>query len=69
MASETKVTRGFSCPCPKCGDDTVTVQLADVSQLHCTGCEEDLDLDDIRALVEGWGRVLAWLDTAPVYGE
>jgi uncharacterized protein (DUF983 family) len=69
MATVSKTTRGFRAPCPKCNDDTVTVQLADVSQLYCTSCEEEVSLDDVRALVEGWAPVLAWLDTAPVCGE
>lgn len=69
MATAAKVKRGFRAPCPKCGGDTVQVYLSDVQTLHCPECEEDLELDDIRALVEGWAPVLAWLDGAPVLEE
>jgi uncharacterized protein (DUF983 family) len=69
MATESKTTRGFSAPCPKCGNQSIQVSLADVSQLYCTSCEEDMALEDIRALVEGWGPVLKWLDAVPVLEE
>lgn len=69
MATEKKTTRGFRAPCPKCGNESVQVSLADVEQLHCLDCDEDLDLADIRALVEGWGPVLRWLDAVPVLEE
>jgi hypothetical protein len=69
METEKKTTRGFSAPCPKCSNTNVQVYLADVDTLHCPDCEEDLALEDIRALVEGWGPVLKWLDMAPALEE
>lgn len=69
MATESKTTRGFKAPCPKCGNTNMQVYLADVEQLHCPDCEEDIALEDIRALVEGWAPVLKWLDAVPVLEE
>jgi uncharacterized protein (DUF983 family) len=59
------VTRGFCAPCPKCSENTVQVCLADVSQLYCTSCEEEIALAEVRALVAAWAKVLSWLDAAP----
>jgi uncharacterized protein (DUF983 family) len=71
MAStETAVKRGFKgAICPKCGEESIQVSLADVSVFYCSECQDEILLDDIRALIAGWTPVLAWLDTAPVCPE
>lgn len=62
------MTRGFSeLPCPKCGEqDAITVNLYDVEDLHCSECDTDFSLQEIRELLAAWGPVVKWLDTAPV---
>lgn len=66
----TKATwRGFWAACPKCGERTVQVSLADVNNLFCTQCEEEVDLEGVRRLVSDWAEVLKWLDSAPVMAD
>jgi uncharacterized protein (DUF983 family) len=65
----TMAAQGFHCPCPRCGEEGVRVGLWDVNDLHCSECDGDFTLEDVRALVEGWGPVIRWLDTAPVMEE
>jgi uncharacterized protein (DUF983 family) len=62
----TTTTRGFSVSCPKCNESgTITINAADVSELHCTSCDEEITADDVREIIKGWTKLLAWLDTAP----
>lgn len=65
MKTTTK-TRGITVCCPKCNEPgTITVNVGDVSELHCTSCDEEITADDVRAIIRGWSKLLAWLDTAP----
>jgi uncharacterized protein (DUF983 family) len=60
--------RGFGyLPCPKCGEEQVTVSLFldEVSTFRCCECEGEWSADEVRDLIARWGRVLAWLDLAP----
>jgi uncharacterized protein (DUF983 family) len=58
MASATKATRGFNCPCPRCGEEGVRVALWDVDNLFCVECDAEFTLDDVRALVTAWAPVM-----------
>lgn len=58
---------GLLLPCPRCGqaEASVTLYLADLDTLECGDCGEEFTLDEVRALVERWGRIIAWIDQAP----
>ncbi len=59
--------RGFKVRCPSCGEeDTITVSVADVGELHCSQCDNDLTADDVREVIGAWQVLLQWLGTAPV---
>lgn len=61
-----KITKGFKHRCPSCGEeDSLRLDLGDVNNMCCVSCDVDITADDIRAIVDQWARLLAWLDTAP----
>jgi transcription elongation factor Elf1 len=60
--------RGFGpLRCISCGEEgVIRLDLDDCATLHCTDCEAEFGLDDVRALIAKWQRVVDWLDaTAP----
>lgn len=69
MATATKTTRkGFVTHCPHCGaESTLSVDLSDTSAMTCGDCDNEVTADDIRKVMAGWQRLLAWLDSAPDY--
>jgi uncharacterized protein (DUF983 family) len=70
MASASKTAKGFTTRCPECGvEDTLRIDVADVHSLSCSSCDAELTAADLRHIIAGWTKLLAWLDTAPVVGE
>ncbi len=65
LAPTEPVKRGFRVPCPKCTSDGVRLDAGDLYQAYCPNCDEEIDVNDMRALVEGWRALLSWTDTAP----
>lgn len=71
MATKTATTRGFSLPCPMCGDPEVRldVDLNDLNLMSCNACSEEFTpraaLEKAKALAAKWERVVWWLETAP----
>lgn len=64
-------SRGFGpLRCLLCGEvGKVSVDLDDVTDaeaLQCRECDGVFGLADVRTAVEGWQRVLSFLDAAPV---
>jgi hypothetical protein len=64
--------RGFGfLPCPKCGEAEVSIALI-ITDLtaddacKCCECDAEFSLDDVRQFIARWGRVLAWIDQAPI---
>lgn len=59
--------RGFQgLRCVLCGAEaTISLDLDDLDTFHCPECSEDFTADDVRAQIEAWGKVLAWIDSAP----
>ena len=59
--------RGQTLPCPCCGEEnaTITLNLADAESLVCQDCEADFTVDQVRAFIAKWGRLLAWIETMP----
>lgn len=59
--------KGFKHRCPLCGaENALRAKLADVNSLECGECSEELNANDVKAILENWTRILAWLETAPL---
>ena len=65
------VKRGFpGLTCFKCGE-TDCISLAGLSDLSaddaftCRECNTDFSAADVREMLDGWSRLLAWIDAAP----
>src|SRR5262249_28800203 len=68
------VGRGFpGIPCLYCNDEgTIRLDLADVTApdaFHCTACEAEFSLDDVRTKIAAWQPVLTWVALAPQLPE
>ncbi len=61
------VRRGFSLPCPMCGEASalIRVNLSDVNDLHCSACDNDFTLEDVRRFIAQWGKAISWLESCP----
>lgn len=60
--------RGFGLlPCPMCEDGGATMRLGldDVNTFHCTECENEFTVNDVRSFIRAWEPVLEWIKTAP----
>lgn len=55
---------GFgSLTCPKCCcDGVVMIHLDDFENFCCGDCSEEFTLSDVRELIAGWNKVIAWID-------
>lgn len=66
MPDPKTTTRGFKVPCLHCGEkETVRVSLDNLSAFTCVDCDAEFTADDVRAAIDDWSAVLAWIDTAP----
>jgi len=67
MATQ-QTKRGFPrARCLWCSeDDSVVMNLADVTAFRCQECEAEWTVEDVAQIVSDWQRVLAWVDQAPV---
>jgi hypothetical protein len=66
-ATKGAAAKGFGAlPCPCCGEAqaTITLDLTDLEGFHCRNCDADFAAADVRAFIERWTRVLAWIDGA-----
>jgi hypothetical protein len=64
------VKRGFpTLPCLWCGEEgTVRVDLADLTgddAFTCSACDAEFGVADVRARLDAWLPVLAWVEAAP----
>ena len=64
--------RAIFLPCPFCGEEdaSVDVRLAHLGDetadvFHCVDCDAEFSVGAVREIVSKWGKVLAWLATAP----
>jgi uncharacterized protein (DUF983 family) len=65
MATAT-TQRGFSVKCIACGEgETVRLDVHDVHTFHCSSCDGEFSADEVRTELARWGKLLAWLDSAP----
>jgi transcription elongation factor Elf1 len=65
---------GFTLPCPCCGQQeaSISVNLAFLEgegALRCNECEEEFDVQTVRALIRRWTKVLDWVCAAPQFGS
>jgi transcription elongation factor Elf1 len=64
MATRTKT--GFAVRCIHCGqEECVKLDVHDLDTFTCSSCDTEFSADDVRAEIDRWARLLAWLDTAP----
>jgi hypothetical protein len=61
------VKRGFpSLHCLYCSEeDSVSVNLGDVTTFRCAGCETEWSAEEARQKLARWTAVLVWCDLAP----
>jgi hypothetical protein len=56
--------------CPRClAEETQRLDLDDGNTITCTGCEETYTVEDVRLLVDGWAKLLPWLEAHPARKE
>lgn len=69
------VKRGFGSVlrCLHCGEAGCLAinlhTLTDDDSIRCGNCEADYGLDEVREVIEAWGKVLAWVEAAPQLEE
>jgi transcription elongation factor Elf1 len=70
MQTDTTTTakaRGFGAlTCPLCAAEAcVTLDLDDGATFRCGDCDGTFTADEVRAVIDRWNAVLAWVDTIP----
>ncbi len=66
MATKTATAKGFAVRCIHCGEEqSVRLLASDLHNFACSSCDAEFSADDVRAEIDAWARLLAWLDTAP----
>lgn len=56
--------------CIKCGvEGLIKLHLDDCQTFECGECDETFTCDEVRDVVNQWGRMLAWVEAAPVNAE
>jgi hypothetical protein len=66
----TKVSKGFAVTCPYCKDEEseVVINLRDLNECKCSGCDETFDArqarDLARAELARWELVVRWIELA-----
>lgn len=70
MATASKTARGFKVVCPHCHDQdaTVTLDLNDLAECRCSGCDETFSPRQARDLAAAelarWEAVCRWVELA-----
>lgn len=56
--------------CPKClSEAVIRLDVGDGETLTCDHCEESYTTAEIRAVVDGWSKLLPWLESHPARTE
>ncbi len=69
-ATGNKAVKGFKVTCPHChdGDATVTIDLNDLSECRCSGCDEVFTAREACEMfareAARWEAVAAWVELA-----
>jgi hypothetical protein len=68
----TTAAKAITLPCPQCGEPSasISVHLAaiddpEADSLLCNECNVEFSIESVRTLIRKWGKVLAWIATAP----
>lgn len=62
----TMAKRTNPCPsCPMCGEKAVRICLQDDGEFHCSSCDAEFGVAEVREHIKQWERVLAWMDAMP----
>jgi hypothetical protein len=60
-------------PCPCCGvqEASIEVKLYDLDgdAFRCCECSAEFSVACVRDLIRRWTKLLAWVETAPAFGE
>jgi hypothetical protein len=54
--------------CLKCldPDAVLKLDLADGNTISCESCNEEFSVIDVRRVLDGWAKLLPWLEANPV---
>lgn len=64
--SQTTTAAGITLPCPMCGEAEASIGLdLSTKTFGCCECGTDFELEDLRAILARWAKVLAWVDAMP----
>lgn len=56
--------------CPKCLEEAaVSLDLTDGDTLACPECDETYSAATVRELVDGWAKLLPWIEAHPARQE
>lgn len=56
--------------CPKClCEEVIRLDLCDGDTLTCGGCDAEYSAGDVRAMVDGWVKLLPWIEAHPARTE
>lgn len=59
--TDTEITSSLYCKCLNCGEENLSVELEDITAIHCNNCDEKFRAEDIEAAVADLARVAKWL--------
>jgi hypothetical protein len=67
---ETKTMTPFFLRCPSCNEEKANFSLflgnlGGGEEMQCQECDQTVNLDDVRDLIECWSVFLAWLALLP----
>lgn len=48
----------YALRCPSCDEETVVFPSSEPDKPYCTGCSEDVDLDDLQNFIASWTEYL-----------
>ena len=52
--------------CLLCGEtDTVSVTLSDTTVFHCSSCDNDYSVQEVKKQIQDWAAVVNWVLSAP----
>jgi hypothetical protein len=69
--TEPPAERGQTLPCPKCGEESATIDLnlSDCDTLHCQECDATFTVADVRNVIARWQPILAWMEAMPTAAD
>jgi transcription initiation factor IIE alpha subunit len=63
-----EIRRGFPVVCIRCGErETLSLSLDNATSFTCSDCDGEFTASDVRDVINEWGPVLSWIDSAPEF--